>query len=251
MNMKTKKQEISINILVLASSKLNSININNEYPLCLTEVDGASVLEHIVRNTSSIANSQYAFTFLETDAIAFHLEKIAKLLVPDSQCTRVQELSQGSACTALLATCQLEQEAELLIISANEIVDLDLSKVIQDFRSRELDAGTLTFRSVHPRYSYVRLDNEGFVTEAAQRKPISLFATVGIFWFSKTAFFVEGAKKIIQKDAQIDGSYFIAPTFNEMVLNQKKIGVKEIDNSKYIPLKTDKLVEQFEGSKLA
>ena len=55
-------------------------------------------------------------------------------------------------------------------------------------------------------------------------------------------------KKIIQKDAQIDGSYFIAPTFNEMVLNQKKIGVKEIDNSKYMPLKTDKLVEQFEGN---
>jgi hypothetical protein len=250
MNTQAIKKSPAINILVLASGKLNSNNADREYPLCLTEIHGVSVLERIVNNTARVANSQYAFTFLETEAVRFHLEKIAALLVPWGRCVQVPELSQGSACTALLAACQLSQEAELLIISANELVDLDLAEVIWEFRSRKLDAGTLTFRSIHPRYSYVRLNDEGLVTEAAQREPISLLATAGIFWFARTADFVEGAKNIIKKDAHVEGYYFVAPTFNEMVLKQKKIGARELDVAKYFPLKTEQQVEQFEGSNL-
>ena len=249
MNAQVRTKIPVINILVLASGKLNSKNADKEFPLCLTEIHGVSILERIVNNTARIANTQYAFTFLETEAVRYHLEKIATLLVPDARSTQVPELSQGSACTALMAACQLDQAAELLIISANELVDIELAEVIEEFRHRKLDAGTLTFRSIHPRYSYVRLNDEGLVIEAAQREPISFFATAGIFWFAKTAYFVEGAKNLIRKDAHVDGSYFVAPTFNELVLKQKQIGIKELDAAKYFPLKTEQQVEQFEGGK--
>lgn len=251
MNVQTKTKIPVVNILILASGKLYFKNADKEFPLCLTEFDGSSLLERIVNNTSGITNAQYAFTFLETEAIRYHLEKIARLLVPGAHCTNVPEMSQGSACTALMAACQLDQEAELLIISANELVDIELAEVIEEFRYRKLDAGTLTFRSIHPRYSYVSVNNEGLVIEAAQREPISFFATAGIFWFAKTACFVEGAKNIIRKDANVDGSYFVAPTFNELVLKQKQIGIKELDVAKYFPLKTEQQFEQFEGGKWA
>lgn len=250
MNAQTTKRSPTINILVLASGKLHSKNADKEFPLCLTEIHGVSVLERIVNNAASIADSQYTFTFLETEAVRFHLVKVAKLLVPGARSTQVPELSQGSACTALLAACQLDQAAELLIISANELVDIQLAEVIEEFRHHKLDAGTLTFRSIHPRYSYVRLNDEGLVIETAQCEPISFFATAGIFWFAKTAYFVEGAKNLIRKDAHVDGSYFVAPTFNELVLKQKKIGIKELDITKYFPLKTDQQIDQFEGSHL-
>jgi hypothetical protein len=246
MNAQARTKIPVINILVLASGKLNSKDADNEFPLCLTEIHGISVLERIVNNTAHIANTQYAFTFLETEAVRYHLEKIASLLVPGARSTQVPELSQGSACTALMAACQLDEAAELLIISANELVDIELAQVIEEFRHRKLDAGTLTFRSIHPRYSYVRLNDEGLVIETAQREPISFFATAGIFWFAKTAYFVEGAKNIIRKDAHVDGSFFVALTFNELVLKQKQIGIKELDVAKYFPLKTEQQVEQFE-----
>jgi len=81
------------NILVLASGKLNSKAENKEFPLCLTEIHGESVLERIVNNTASITNTQYSFTFLETEAVRYHLEKIATLLVPGAHSTQVPELS--------------------------------------------------------------------------------------------------------------------------------------------------------------
>ena len=251
MNTKARTKIPGINILVLASGKFDSKNADKEFPLCLTEMSGVSVLERIVNNTARIPYKQYAFTFLETEAVRYHLEKIATLLVPGARSTQVPELSQGSACTALMAACQLDQAAELLIISANELVDIELAEVIEEFRYRKLDAGTLTFRSIHPRYSYVRLNDEGMVIEAAQREPISFIATAGIFWFAKTACFVESAKNLIRKDAHVDGSFFVAPTFNELVLKQKKIGIKELDITKYFPLKTEQQIDQFEGSHLA
>jgi len=246
MNAQARDKDPVINILVLASAKLNSKYAVKEYPLCLTEIHGVSVLERIVKKTAGIPNTQYAFTFLETEAVRYHLEKIARLLAPGALNTQVPELSKGSACTALMAASQLDQAAELLIISANELVDIELAEVIDEFRHRKLDAGTLTFRSIHPRYSYIRLNDEGLVIEAAQREPISFFATAGIFWFAKTADFVEGAKNLIRKDAHVDGSYFVAPTFNELVLKHKKIGIKELDITKYFPLKNELQVEQVE-----
>ena len=199
-------QKISTNILILAAGKGQNQNGERDYPLCLTEIGEGSLLERIVYNTKSIAHSQLAFTFLNNEATQFHLEKIVKLLAPSALCKMVPEQTQGSACTALLVACQLDQDAELLIISANELVDMDLGEAISDFRKKSFDAGTLIFHSVHPRYSFVALNDEKFVIEAAQRQPISANATAGIFWFSKTRDFVEGAKSLIRKDAHLDGA---------------------------------------------
>lgn len=242
---------MSTNILILAAGQVPAPGVDAGYPTCLTEFEGVSLLERIVANTKNIQDSTYAFALLNRDAERFHLDKVADLLVPGASVTRIPERTRGSACTSLLAACQLPQASSLLIISANELVDLDLASVISEFERRELDGGTLTFRSIHPRYSYVKLNEQGFVTEAAQQNPISNHATTGIFWFKNTGEFVEAVKASIRKNAVVGDSFFVAPTFNELILMQKRVGVFELDISKYRPLKTDRQVQQFEsGSSL-
>lgn len=247
MNIQEIAHRHAINILIIAAGKVSMQHGERDYPLCLSVIGEITVLERLVSNTKSILDSHFTFTFLESEAQRFHLEKIVSLLVPSARCIRVPEQTKGSACTALLAACQLDQQAELLIVSANELVDLDLGEVVLNFRDRGLDAGTLIFCSVHPRYSYVALGDDGLVTETAQREPISTNATAGVFWFAKTSDFVDGAQNLIRKDAHVDGSYFVAPTFNELVLRQKKIGVASLPLEKYIPLKTEQQIVRHEG----
>ncbi len=236
-----------VNVLVLAAGRVPRQQNDAEYPSCLAEIGGSPLLERIVANTQVIENTRFSCVFLNSEAQRYHLDRIARLLVPSARCFLVPEQTQGSACTALLAACQLEATAELLIVSANELVDMNLAEVVRSFRDRELDAGTLVFRSVHPRYSYVRLDEDGFVVETAQREPISANATAGIFWFARTGDFVEAAKNLIRKDAHVDGSYFVAPTFNELVLRQMRIGVAPLDLARYTPLKTERQIQHHEG----
>jgi NDP-sugar pyrophosphorylase family protein len=235
-----------ITVLVLAASKSFQGSKTNTFPLCLTEFSGKSVLELTVEKISRIENSEVIFAFLESDSKAFYLERISKLLVPNSVCIKVSEETKGSGCTGLFAACQLDQERELLILSANEIINLDFMKFITDFRKRKLDAGTPIFQSVHPRYSFVRLDKDDLVIETAQRQPISSNATTGIFWFNRTGDFVDAIKNLILKEAQVDDAYFIAPSFNEIILKGKKVGVFRLSPDEYFPLKTEQQANVFE-----
>jgi len=234
------------NILILAAGQTLQDDPNGTYPACLTEISGVSLLERIVSGARNIKYSKYTFAFREADVEQFHLDSIASHLSLGSRIVAVSESTKGSACTALLASCQLPEEDALLILSANELVELDLAEVVADFSARDLDGGTLIFRSVHPRYSYVRLDREGFVTEAAQRNPISQNATAGVFWYRSTRSFCSATMAMIKKNSSVGGDFFLAPVFNELILDHKKIGVFPLDKDSYYPLKTSRQAQRFE-----
>ncbi|WP_197703917.1 hypothetical protein [Cohaesibacter sp. ES.047] len=85
-----------------------------------------------------------------------------RLLEPKSVVVKIENPTSGAACTALLAAGFIDNDKELLIINANELIDVNFADIVGGFRERSLAAGVLTFKSVHPRYSYVKLDDSGF-----------------------------------------------------------------------------------------
>lgn len=240
-----------INILILAAGTNADVAPQGGYPLCLTETQGVSLLEHIVKNTQGLVPASYTYAMLDEEVRKFRLDSVVELLSPGARIVKVQKGTKGSGCTALLAAATIPADEELLVISANELVDVKLLEVVQNFRQRSLDAGTLTFSSIHPRYSYVKLSEEGDVIEAAQQNPISRNATTGVFWFAKAGAFVEAAKSMVRKGAVVNDTYYVAPAFNEMLLSQARIGVLPIDPKAYLPLKTERQVEAFETSHMS
>ncbi len=237
---------MTTNIVILAAGPATYEAHDGGYPLCLTEINGTPLLELLIERTRDIESACYVYAFPDKDLEKFHLDQVAKLITPGATVVKVPDSTQGSACTALLATSGLLGDAELLVISANEMVDVDLGKVVKVFRDRNLDGGTLTFKSIHPRYSYVRTDKQGLVVEASQQNPISQTATTGIFWFAKTEDFVNAAKNLIRKNAHVGGRFYIAPAFNELILKQKAVGIYPIPNENYYPLKTERQMQKFE-----
>ena len=225
------------NILVLASEQPDFNHHDDSYPFYLTEIDGVSILEKIIANTSKISNLSYSLALLDKDIELYHIDKIVCFLAPGAAIIRIPKNTLGSACTSLFAASQLDQDAGLLIVSANELVDINLSDVITNFRQRNLNGGVLTFRSVHTRYTYVRLNSSNLVSEAAQQNSISHHATTGVFWFARTLDFVESAKNLIRKNINIGGKFHIFSTINELILQQARIGAYEIDLQKYKPQK--------------
>lgn len=236
----------TLNVLVLAAGASDSAANDGGYPACLTEIEGRPLLELVVEKAATIENTRFTFALREDDVARFHLDKVAELLAPGASVVRIPAGTRGSACSALMAASTIPAHEEVLIISANELVDIHLPEMVADFRRRQLDGGTLTFLSVHPRYSYVRLNAEGLVTEASQQNPISKNATTGIFWFARADKLVEAIKGMIRKDAHVGGSYYVAKAFNELILKQRRIGVLPIETHQYHPLKTGRQLYQFE-----
>ncbi len=218
-------------------------------PLWLLENDGVLLVERFVRACAAI-DAALVFAVRAQEVKRWRIDSVIVLAAPGAALVPITGETAGAACTALLCIQHIDPEAELLILNSNEYLDIDYAAPIQAFRARGLDAGTVVFPSLHPRYSYVRLDRDGLIVEAAEKNPISRHATPGFTWFARGADFIHAAQDMIRKDASVDGRYFISLTLNEMVLRQKRMGVFEIDAKRYHPLKSPRQRSSFEAEDL-
>jgi len=222
----------------LAAGQSNASPDDGPYPLCLTEIDGAPLIQHLIAACLELTPVNFIVALPKRDITEFHLNDVINIIEPSAHVVSVPDHVSGAACTALLATGYMDNEEELLIINGNEILDVPFADIVDRFRQQRLDVGTVTFPSVHPRYSYVRLSEDNRVIEAAEKRPISRHATAGFYWFARGRDFVRAAQSMIYKNAAVNNTFYICPVLNELVLEQRCIGVFPIDASKYHPLKT-------------
>jgi len=90
------------------------------------------------------------------------------------------------------------------------------------------------------------LDEHGYVIEAAEKRPISRYATAGIYYFREGRRFVKAAMEMIKKDAHTNSIFYVCPTFNELILEQAKIGVYKISRDAYFSIATPEGVQVYE-----
>ena len=215
------------------------------------EIDGRPMIEHSMECLRTIDGAEFVFVVRKEDDLRFYLREVLQLLDPGCTIIRADGDTAGAACTALLAVDHMMNDEELIIANADQILAFDLNDAITSFRERELDAGTVVFESVHPRWSFVRTDECGQVVEAAEKRPVSRNATAGIYYFRRGREFVEAAQAMILKGGDIYGGFFVCPTFNELILAQKKIGIHQIDREQYISLATPQALEDYEQGLIA
>ncbi|MFO1161096.1 MAG: sugar phosphate nucleotidyltransferase [Reyranellaceae bacterium] len=233
---------MTIRILVLGAGATPD---GQHEPIWLAERQGELLIERLVQACARLHGTMI-FAARRSDIAKFHLDSVASLAATDAVVVPVEGPTQGAACTALLCLDHIEPTSELLILNGNEFIDADYEATVTDFRSRDLDAGLIVFPSLHPRYSYVRLDENRLVEEAAEKHPISRNAIAGFFWFRKGREFVEGAKAMIGKDAHHNGHFYMSLVLNELVLRQLRVGVAQIAADRYRPLKSRSQVAAYE-----
>lgn len=238
-----------MNILVLMAGRSEKFQeAGYIYPKNLIEINGTPLVEHFIDEMKPLRNGSNKFIFaLNGDEDGrFHTGAVIKLLLPDAQIVKLSSPTAGAACTALLAAELIDNEEPLLIINGDIFGNLQLKNAIYDFQQKQLDGGLIVFEGVHPRWSYVRCDKDGFVIEAAEKRPISKLATIGAYYFKEGRDFVASAMRMIVKDAHVDGQFYVCPCYNEMILAQKKIGVFNISRQDYFSLATPQGVAHFE-----
>lgn len=236
-----------INILIPLAGK-NSFFPESEfpYPKPLIEINGETMIEYVINNFSTItADKQYIFIVNTEDCKKYHLDNVLNLLT-DHQCKiiKIDRETKGAACSALMAIESINNDTPLIIANADQVFDDNLNTLFKEFNN--FDAGIVCFESVHPRWSYARVNQDNLITETAEKRPISKHAIAGLYYFAKGSDFVISAMQMIKKDANVNGLYFIAPILNEMVLANKKMTIVPIANSRYHTFYTPAKIQEFE-----
>jgi dTDP-glucose pyrophosphorylase len=217
------------------------------YAKSLLEIGDRPLIQRVIDNLACLEPKRLVFVIRRDDDDRFHLGEVLRRL--DSNCVvlRAEANTSGAACTALLAIEHIDTDDELVIANGDQLFNYDLRLATADLRERSLDGGTIVFDAVHPRWSYVRLDANDLVIEAAEKRPISRWATAGFYYFRRGRDFVSAAMEMIRKSAHTNGGYYICPAFNQMVLAGARIGVHVIAKSAYTSFALPEDVEAAAG----
>jgi len=237
-------------VVMMAGSSDGFIKDGYQYPKLLTEVNGKTMVELVIEGMKSITTieNNVIVVINKQDDDRYYLGDVIKLILPNSHVMVVSQKTAGAVATSLLTIERIDESTPLLLINGDQVLDYEERIFIDYFVNENADAGTVTFNSVHPRWSYVKTNHRGFVCEAAEKRPISNNATAGFYYFKKSFDYIECAKRLILKDNHLNGLFYICPVFNEMILDQKNIVTYQIDASKYHSFMSPEKVKQFEQS---
>ena len=191
------------------------------FPKPLIDVMGKPMIQTVVDNIN--INARYVFIVQKSHAEKYNLPTMLNLIAPNCIVVQVDGLTEGAACTTLLAKEYINNDEPLLMANSDQFVKWDSSEFMFYMHSTRADGGILTFHSTHPKWSYAAIDSYGIVNEVAEKKPISNHATVGIYYWAKGSDYVKYAEQMIEKNIRTNNEFYVCPVFNEAILDHKTI----------------------------
>lgn len=222
------------------------------FPKPLIEFLGKTMIEHVIDNFLSIKDEkQFIFILDKEDCKKYHLDSVLMLITSGAcKIIMLEKKTKGAACSALMAIDFIDNEDALIVSNYDQILDVNLQDILNNFKSKDSSAGVVVFDSIHPRWSYVKLDEYNKVVEVAEKKPISKNAIAGFYYFKYGKDFVQSVFNMIKKDVNLDGNYYVAPSLNEMILSGKVVDIFTIKNEHYHTFYTPQKIKEYEDKNI-
>lgn len=223
-----KWQGDKMNILIpMAGAGTRFQQAGYTFPKPLIEVNGKPMIQVVVDNINIDAN--YIFVVQKSHREKYNLDALLKLITPNCNIVEVDGITEGAACTTLLAKEYINNDEPLLMANSDQFVQWDSNEFMYKMIEQSVDGGIVTFNSTHPKWSFAKINEHCYVTEVAEKKPISDIATVGIYYWSKGSDYVKYAEQMINNNNRTNNEFYVCPVFNEAINDGKKIKTFNIE----------------------
>ena len=167
------------------------------FPKPLIEVKGKPMIQVVTENIN--IDVQHVYIVQKEHYEKYHLKTLLNLISPGCEIVQVDGLTEGAACTTLLAKEHIDNDYPLLIANSDQFIEWNSNEFMYSMGADSIDGGILTFRSTHPKWSFAELDVNGYVKRVAEKEPISDIATVGLYYWTKGSDYVKYAEQMIKK----------------------------------------------------
>ena len=191
------------------------------FPKPLIEVRKKPMIQVVVENLNIKAN--YIYVVQKSHREKYNLDALLSLITPGCKIVETEGMTEGAACTALLAKEHINTDAPLFFANSDQFVEWDSNEFLYKMNETDADGGIVTFEATHPKWSFAKVDEQGLVTEVAEKKPISNIATVGYYYWKHGSDFVKYAEQMINKNIRVNNEFYVCPVFNEAIGDCKQI----------------------------
>jgi HAD superfamily hydrolase (TIGR01509 family) len=215
---KPKWQGGKMNVLIpMAGAGSRFAQAGYTFPKPLIDVEGKPMIQVVVDNLN--IDATFIYVVQKSHREKYNLDTLLNLITPNCKIVEVDGLTEGAACTTLLAKEYIDSDAPLLMANSDQFLEWDSNEFMYKMIEQKVDGGILSFHSTHPKWSFAKVDEYGYVTEVAEKNPISDIATVGVRY----------AEQMIQKNIRVNNEFYVCPVYNEGIIDGKKFKTFNIE----------------------
>jgi HAD superfamily hydrolase (TIGR01509 family) len=224
---KPKWSDAKMNVLIpMAGAGSRFQQMGFTFPKPLIDVKGKPMIQMVVENLNIDAN--FIFIVQKNHRETYNLDTLLNLIAPNCKVVEVDGITEGAACTALLAKEFIDNDNPLFFANSDQFVEWDSNEFFYKMNETDADGGIVTFKATHPKWSFVKVDENGLVNEVAEKNPISNTATVGFYYWKHGTDFVRYAEEMIDKNITVNNEFYVCPVFNQAIEAGKKIRTFDI-----------------------
>lgn len=218
-----------LNIVVpMAGAGSRFANAGYTDPKPLIPVDGVPMIRLVIENLRPSIPHRFIFICQQAHIKTYGLTEKLSAWAPGCEIIGLEGLTEGAACTVLAAKDLINSDDPLMIANSDQYVDVDINDYLNQIDANELDGLIMTMTANDPKWSFVGLDEFDYVTHVVEKEVISDEATVGIYNFKHGHHFVWAAEQMIARDERVNGEFYVAPAYNQLIKDGAEIGIYNI-----------------------
>jgi HAD superfamily hydrolase (TIGR01509 family) len=228
MDYKPKWKNEKLNVLIpMAGAGSRFEKAGYTFPKPLIDVNNKPMIQVVIENLNLDAN--FIYVVQKSHRQKYNLDTLLNLITPNCKIVEVDGITEGAACTALIAKEFINNDDPLFFANSDQFVEWDSNEFMYKMQETGCDGGIVTFKSTHPKWSFAKTNKDGIVTEVAEKNPISEDATVGFYFWKNGSDFVKYAEDMIQKNIRVNNEFYVCPVFNQAIQDNKQIRIFNID----------------------
>jgi NDP-sugar pyrophosphorylase family protein len=140
----------------------------------------------------------------------------------------ISHVTKGPAISVALAKESLDMNQALIVANSDQYVSANFTHFVDEVRSATYAGQILTMSATGSKWSYIRRNQNGLVSEVKEKVEISNEATVGIYGWSEARNFFKSLDLMISLDDRTNGEFYVAPSYNYLINKGLKISAHNI-----------------------
>lgn len=200
-------------------------------PKPLIDIYEHPMIEHVTKNITPRCEHRFIYICQQEHLDKYGLAEKLEVIAPGCVIIPINYITEGAACTVLLAEKYIDTDDAMMIANSDQFVDIDINDYIAAIGSH--DGLIMTMPSDDPKWSYIKFDEQGYVTMVQEKKVISNEATVGIYNYKYGRDFIKYAHQMIDKNIRVNNEFYVAPVYNEMIDAGMKIVYHNVGKRMY------------------
>ena len=190
----------------------------------LIDVCGKPMIQRVIDNLNQSEDITFVIITLESIGKNPEFVKVLESIKIKYKLIFIDRPTQGPACTCLLAKQEINNDLPLIVINCDQLImDFKLEYLLKFSKLNDADGVIGVFHSNSNKNSYVKLGEDLRIQEVKEKIVISNIATNGLHFWNKGKDFVKSAEEMIQRDDRYSNEFYVAPSYNYMIKNGKKI----------------------------